>query len=466
LREQNMTENTYDVIVLGGGAGGVPAAIRAAQLGGSVAVIENNLFGGLCMNRGCVPFGHMMVASNILGSLSLGKDMGLDFSGVSRDYTALIKRQDELIAFMRQGVESTLKKNKVDIIKGEGKLSGKGRLVVNGKTMTYRNIILATGAKWMKPNFPEADLKEVINSDELLKSDKLPEKALLFGKSPWLIEIAQFLHRFGSQVTLATTDNAILANENKPIRSRLIKALKEQGINILTKTKISAIKKKKDGLHCFLTVKDKDETIVVDRVISLRRRASIDGLGLDTVGLDEKSDFIKVNERMETSVAGIYAIGDLAADETRHYSHLSSTGGIVAAENAMGMESFFDNRTIARVVFTQPQIACVGLTSKEAKDAGYDVANGAAPLSMNPFGMIISENDGIVEVVAEKTYGEVLGINFIGQGACEMAGQAVLAIQMEATLEEIAKATFPHPTLSESLAEAARECLGRPIYLP
>jgi dihydrolipoamide dehydrogenase len=184
------------------------------------------------------------------------------------------------------------------------------------------------------------------------------------------------------------------------------------------------------------------------------------------VGLDEKSYFIKVNERMETRVAGIYAIGDLAADETRHYSHLSSTGGIVAAENAMGMESFFDHRTIARVVFTQPQVACVGLTAKEAKEAGYDVATGAAPLSMNPFGMIISQNEGIVEVVAEKKYGEILGINFIGQGACEMAGQAVLAIQMEATLEEIAKATFPHPTLSESLAEAARECLGRPIYLP
>ena len=461
-----MTENTYDVIVLGGGAGGVPAAVRAAQLGARVAVIENNLLGGLCMNRGCVPFGHMMVASSILGSLSLGKDMGLDFSGVSRDYTALLKRQNELIAFMRQGVESTLKKNKVEIIKGKGRLSGKGKLVVNDKTMSYKNIILATGAKWLTPDFPGADLNEVINSDELLTSDKLPKRALLFGSTPWLIEIAQFLHRFGSQVTLTTTENSILSNENKPIRSRLTKALKEQGINILTKTKISAIKKKRDGLHCVLKVKDKDETIAVDHVISLRRGASITGLGLDTVGFDEKGDFIKVNQRMESGVADIYAIGDIAADETRHYSHLSSTGGIVAAENAMGMESFFDHRTIARVLFTQPQVACVGLTSKEAKDAGYDVATGAAPLSMNPFGMVLSQTEGIVEIVAEKKYGEVLGIHIIGEGACEMAGQAVLAIQMEATLEELARAVFPHPTLSESLPEAARECLGRAIYLP
>lgn len=461
-----MTENIYDVIVLGGGAGGVPAAIRAAQLGGTVAVIENNLLGGLCMNRGCVPFGHMMVASGILGSLSLGKDMGLSFSGISRDYTALLERQDELIAFMREGVSSTVKKNKIEIIKGKGKLAGKGKMEANGKAISYKNIILATGAKWQRPDFPGADLKEVINSDDLLNAKKLPKRALLFGRSPWLIEIAQFLHRFGSQVTLATGEKAILANESKTIRSRLTKAVKDQGIEILTNTKLSGIKKKKDGLHSVLKVKDKEKTIVVDRVLNIQREASLKGLGLDTVGLDEKSEFIAVNERMETRAAGIYAIGDLAAAETRHYSHLASTGGIVAAENAMGVESIFDHRTIVRVLFTQPQVACVGLTAKEAKEAGHDVATGAAPLSMNPFGMIISQNEGIVEVVAEKKYGEVLGVHFIGQGACEMAGQAVLAIQMEATLEEVAKASFPHPTLSESFAEAARDCLQRPIYLP
>jgi dihydrolipoamide dehydrogenase len=461
-----MAENAYDVIVLGGGAGGVPAAVRAAQLGSRVAVVENDLLGGLCMNRGCIPFGHMMAASGILASLSLGKEMGLGFSRVSRDYTALLKRQDELIAFMRQGVAGTLKKNKVEIIEGKGRLAGKGKLLVNSKAISYRSIILATGAEWVTPDFPGADLKEVINSNDLLASNRLPKRALLFGSSPWLIEIAQFLRRFGSCVTLATNEKAILADENKPIRSRLIKVLKEEGINILSKTKISAIKKKKDGLHCFLEVKDKDETIVADRVISLRRKAPLAELGLNTVGIDEKSDFIEVNERMETGVEGIYAIGDLAADDTRHYSHLSSAGGIVAAENAMGIESIFNHRNIARVVFTQPQIACVGLTTQEAKGAGYDVATGAAPLSMNPLGMIISQNEGIVEIVAEKKYGEILGIHFIGQSACEMAGQAVLAIQMEATLEELADATFPHPTLSESVAEAARECLGRPVYLP
>ena len=461
-----MTQVVYDVIVLGGGAGGVPAAIRAAQLGGRVAIIEHNNLGGLCMNQGCVPFGHMMAASKILGSLSLGKEMGLDFSPVSKDYTTLIKRQNELIAFMRQGVAGVLKKNNVDLIEGRGRVTGKGRIEVNGEALQCKNIILASGAGWLKPDFPGADLKGVINSDDLLNMPKLPGKILLSGKSPWLIEIAQFLHQFDSEVILTTEEKNILPNENKTIRTRLSKTLKDQGVKILTNVEITRLTKKKDGLHAVLVRKGKEERIVVDRVIALRRGASLTDLSLDAIGLNEKGKFIQVDDHMATSVEGIYAIGDIAGPEQRHYSHLASTGGIIAAENVMGMDTLFDHRTIARVLFTQPQVACVGLTNKDAKRAGYDVITGSAPLSMNPFGMLISQNNGMVEIVAEQKYGEILGIHIIGEGACEMAGQAVLAIQMEATLEELTRAAFPHPTLSESLVEAARECLGRPIFLP
>lgn len=464
--EEGMTQVIYDVIVLGGGAGGVPAAIRAAQLGGKVAIIEHGNLGGLCMNRGCVPFGHMMVASKILGSISLGKEMGLDFSPVSKDYTSLIKRQNELIAFMRQGVLGVLKKNNVDLVEARGRVTGKGRIEVNGEDLQCKSIILASGAGWLKPDFPGADLKGVINSDELLNMPKLPGKILLYGRSPWLIEIAQFLHSFDSEVILATEEKSILPHENKTIRTRLSKTLKDQGIKTLTSTEITGLKTKKDGLHAALSRKGKQERVIVDRVMGLRRGASLKGLGLDTIGLDEKAEFIQVDERMATNVEGIFAIGDIAAPEKGHYSHLASSGGIVAAENAMGMQTFFDHRTIARVLFTQPQVACVGLASRDAKKAGYDVITGAAPLSMNPFGMLTSQNNGIVEIVAEKKYGEILGIHIIGEGACDMAGQAILAIQMEATLEELTRAPFPHPTLSESLVEAARECLGRPIFLP
>jgi dihydrolipoamide dehydrogenase len=464
--EEVMTERMYDLIVVGGGAGGVPAAIRAAQLGGKVGLIEREDLGGFCMNRGCVPFGHMMAASRILGGISLGREMGLDISVVSKDFPTLKKRQNELIAFMRQGVVGMLKKNHVDILQGRGRLVGRGKIEVEGTLFQAKNIILASGSKWLKPTFPGADLKEVITSDELLNAEKLPKRVLLFGKSPWLVQIAQFLHRFDSEVILATEEKSILSDESKVVRSRLTKVLREEGVEIVTKTGIRGITKKDDGLYCDLSGKDREESVVVDRVIALRRGAALSHLGLETVGLDEKAPFIAVDERMATGVDGIYAIGDIAASETRHYSHMASEGGIIAAENIAGLNSSFDSRTVTRVLFTQPQVACIGLTGKDAKKRGYDVVTGSAPLSMNTFGMLVSQNNGIVEVVAEKKYGEILGIHLIGEGVSEMAGQAVLAIQMEATLEELARSTFPHPTLSESVAEAARECLGRPIFLP
>jgi dihydrolipoamide dehydrogenase len=221
-----------------------------------------------------------------------------------------------------------------------------------------------------------------------------------------------------------------------------------------------------DGLLCTLAVKGNRESIVVDRVMTMRRGASLSDLGLESVGLDHNADHFSVNERMETAVPGIYAVGDAACPEQRQFSHLASSGGIIAGENAMGMNALFNQKSMCRIMYTQPQVACTGPTGKEAKVQGYDVITGSAPLSMNPFGMIISQDEGIVEVVADKQYGEVLGIHIIGEGAAEMAAQAVIAIQMEAVLEDFIRAPFPHPTLSESVAEAARDCLGRPIYLP
>jgi dihydrolipoamide dehydrogenase len=215
-----------------------------------------------------------------------------------------------------------------------------------------------------------------------------------------------------------------------------------------------------------LKSKEGSETVTVDKILYIERSASLKGLGLTSIGLDENGEYLEVNDKMETTAEGVYAIGDLTGPQSKHYSHFSSEGGIIAAENAMGLDSSMNPKTFTRVLFTHPQVASVGLTPKGAKKAGHDVVVGAAPYGMNPFGMLISENEGIVEVVAEKKYGEVIGTHFIGTNASEMVGQAILAIQMEATLEELARTSFPHPTLSESLAEAARDALGRHIYLP
>jgi dihydrolipoamide dehydrogenase len=327
-------------------------------------------------------------------------------------------------------------------------------------------VILATGGKWSRPGFAGADLEDVIDTDRLLESERLPAKALLYGLSPWLLEIAQFLKRYGSEVLVATPGKNVLAEESKTITTRLRKGLKDQGIEIRTQAQILSASRKKGGLEVELSAKDGSEKLVVDRVIHAERTASIKGLGLESVGLDPAGPYLRVNEKMETGAEGVYAIGDLTGPPERHYSHYSSEGGMVAAENAMGLEAAVDPRIFSRALFTRPQVACVGLTPREAKKAGHEVLTGAAPFSMNPFGMILAETEGIVEVVADKTYGEILGVHIIGRGACEMIGQAILCIQMEGTLEDLAGAAFPHPTLSESLVEAARDALGRAIYLP
>ncbi|MBP1741252.1 MAG: dihydrolipoamide dehydrogenase [Deltaproteobacteria bacterium] len=460
-----MDEN-YDVIVIGGGAGGVAAAIRAAQLGGKVAVVEGNKLGGLCMNSGCVPFGHMMVASNILADLALAKDMGIACTGISKDLSTLLQRQKELITFMQQGVKTIFGKRKITLVTGKGKLSGAGKVDVNGKTLSANAIILSAGAQWLKPDFAGSDLPQVVNSEYLLTAKELPKRCLLYGGGAWSMKIAQFLNRFGAQVWLVTQEEGLLHNESKSIRLRLAKALQTQGITVITGAKNLALKKKSAGVEAVMAVKDKEETLQVDLVIALDRVAAVKDLGLETVGLDEKAEFLRVNERMETGVKGLYAIGDLTAPEKKHFSHVASSGGLVAAENAMGMNRVFNERTVTRIAFTSPQVACVGLTGKEAKSMGYEVVTGAAPLSMNTLGMITVQTDGLVEIVADKRYGEILGIHIIADSACEMIGQGVLAIQQEMTLEELAQTTFPHPTLSESIAEAARDALGAAIYLP
>jgi dihydrolipoamide dehydrogenase len=466
MSQENMGNQDYEVIVLGGGAGGVPAAIRAAQLGGRVAIVEHRDLGGQCMNRGCIPFGHMMLASGIVKSISLAKDMGLSLPEVTADLPTLIKRQDGLIEFMRQGVRSTLRKNKVDIFEGTGTIVGKGSMEVNGKSISFQKLILATGAAWKMPALPGIELQEVATTDSLLTGKALPQKALVYGASPWLIEIAQFLARFGSQVTLATPEENILSGESRALITRLRKVLRGEGIALKVLAAITHAERKNRGLAVQVSAKDGTETMAVDTLLTLERVPALKGIGLSSINLDEEGPYLPVNGRMETSAEGVYAIGDLTAASDAHYSHRAAQTGIVAAENAMGRTVEVNPRTLTRVLFTHPEVASVGLSAKEAKQQGYDTVVGSAPLSMNPFGMILAENEGLIEVVADKQYGEILGVGIIGTAASEMVGQALLAVQMECTLEELDKTPFPHPTLSESLAEAARDALGNPIYLP
>jgi dihydrolipoamide dehydrogenase len=459
-----MADN-YDVIVVGGGAGGVAAALKAAVLDAKVAVVEERHLGGFCMNRACIPFGHMMMASRILGDIELVREMGISCREVSKDPAVLFKRQREMISYLQQGLKVMLVKKKIDVITGRGRLAGPGRVDVGGKVLSGNKIILAVGARWVNADFPGVDIPQIVNSDRLLENDRLPASGLLYGSGPWLIQIAQFLHRFGSKVWIATPEEKLLNDQSKTVRSRFAKVLFDQGIKIFTGARVVSLKSKGEGAEVVLAVKGKEEPLSVDSVFSLRRAAAIQGLGVETMGIDEQSGFIKVNERMETGVENLYAVGDITSAEQNHYSHTASSGGLVAGENAMGGKATLDLRTVPRILFTSPQMACIGLTSKEAKDQGHKVVSGEAPYAMNPYGALTSQA-GAVEVVADQATGEILGVHMLGDGACEMAGHGVIAIQKRMTLEEMARVIFPHATMSESLAEAARDALGMPIYLP
>jgi dihydrolipoamide dehydrogenase len=461
-----MSEEIYDVVVLGGGAGGIPAAIRSAQLGGKVAVVESGDLGGHCMNRGCIPFGHMMRASRILKSLTLGREMGLSAPDISINYSALIRRQEDLIAFMRQGVRTALRKNQIRLIEGRGRIAGKGTLEVDGSKVLCKKMIIATGAQWRKPQFHGADPEGVVNTDFLLTTQTPPKRVLLFGESSFLIEIAQLLALFGSQVILATTEKRLLARESKTIATRLGKILREEGIDIRTQAAIEKVTKEKDRIIVALSGETAAEEVAADALVTLERSANLAGIGVKNIGLNEAASSLAINEKTETAAEGVYAIGDITAPSDQQYSHRAAHMGIVAAENAMGRKASFNPRTLVRVLFTHPEVACIGLTPKEARARGHEIAVGAAPLAMNPLGMILAENEGIVEVVADRAYGEILGVHIIGSAASEMIGQASMAVRLEATLTDLADIPFPHPTLSESLAEAARDALGNPIYLP
>jgi len=461
-----MKTRKHDLIVVGGGAGGTATALRAAQLGGKVALIEKNHLGGFCMNRGCIPFSHMAIASDYLHKIStLAREMGIEAGSPKLNLSVLNRRQDELIKGMREGIRGLLTKSSVNLISGDAQFVEPHTVIVAGQEFTAENIVIATGSKWASPRFEGRFRDRVFDGDYVLSLRKVSETLLIYSDNPFSLQAAQFLARNGATVYLVTTKRRLLYWESKTISSRITKILREQGIHVLTGTSVASCANKRNGLEVTVVSNGEEKAIVVDKLIYMKKVADFEELGLDRIGL-QADDYLEVNERMETSVRGVYAVGDVAAPEQLHYSHLASAGGLVAAQNCMGRTSYLDHRSLPRILYTTPQIACIGLSPKDAKARGYKILTGMAPLNMNPFGMIMFQVYGLIELIADKDYGEILGINMIGDEVCEMAGEAVLAIQLEATVDDLASALFPHPTLSESLSEAARDCLGATLYIP
>ncbi|HSH34944.1 dihydrolipoyl dehydrogenase [Schnuerera sp.] len=458
--------NKYDLIVIGGGPGGYVAAIKAAQLGGKVAVIEKEKLGGVCLNWGCIPTKTLLKTAKLYEDILRGEEfgiVGIDNSDVKVDWNLLSKRKDNVVKKLVSGIYMLFKKNKIDLFEGMGTVIDKNKVKVNEEVITGKNLIIATGAK---DNLPPIDGLEtalesgkIINSKGALQLKEIPKDLVIIGGGVIAVEFATLFNSLGSNVTLIQRSNRILSSTEKEMATTLQKHLIRKGINIVTGTKLKSVTE--DGV--LIDHKGEQKLFKGDKyLISLGLKAQLKGIENLNLELDSKG-FIKTNERMETNIKGVYAIGDLNGKFA--LAHVASAEGMVAAENIMGKDSIMNYNIVPSCVYTFPELASVGLTEEEAKEKGHDITVSKFPLAANGKALAEGETLGFAKIIADNQYGEVIGVHIMASNATDMISEAIVAMQIEGTIYDVAKAIHPHPTLSETVMEAAFGAIDKPIHI-
>lgn len=479
-----MAENTFDVVVIGGGPGGYVAAIRAAQLGLKVACVEAQKLGGVCNNWGCIPTKALLESAHYARALQGGLgEFGIEVGDVKLDIAKASKRAGKVSESGSKGVAFLFRKNKIEYIQGWGTLLGGGKVEVDpaknaghgdekpaGKgekrVLQAKNIIIATGSRPRSLPILKIDGDRVWSSDHAVYATEAPATLAVIGAGAIGMEFADVFSAFGTKVTVIEAMDRVLPLEDKDSSAVVEKAFTKRGIRVLTGAMLEKADVGKNGVK--LTVKLKDgntEVIEAERVLSAVGRAPIiEGIGLEAAGVKTDRGFIVVDAQMRTNVPGIYAIGDCARPPL--LAHKASHEGIVAAEVIAGNTSaHVDYNNIPSVTYCHPEVASVGLTEEKAREAGYDVEVGVFPWSASGRARTMGETEGFVKVVRDKRYSELLGAHIVGPQASELIAEFVLGRHLETTVEELHHAMHPHPTLSESVAEAAMAALGRVIHM-
>lgn len=455
-------EKKYDVIVIGGGPAGYVAAIKAAQLGGKVALIEKNSMGGTCLNVGCIPAKTYLKNAEIIDDLQNANRRGIkiDSSSLDMDISKLIEYKNEVVMTLSNGVVGLLKNNKIDIFKGVGILVGERLVSINNEEIIEgNNIILASGSKVSKINIPGIDSELVISSDDIFNLNEIPKELAVIGGGVIGVEMALAFSTFGSKVIIIELMDRIIPTMDKELSDALQIELTKRGINILTSTSLKEIIEENNRLNLIL---DGKENIVVDKaLLSIGRVPDIEAIG----NLDFKLERgkIKVNEFMETSISGIYAVGDI--NGLKMLAHAASKMGEIAAINAMGNKTKVNLDNIPTGIYTNPEVASIGLTEDEAREK-YDILVGRFNFVGNGRALTSGVTKGFVKIIAEKRYGQILGVHIFGPSAAEMINEAAILMEMEITIHEVGQITHGHPTYSEALVEACADCLGNSIYTP
>ena len=452
-----------NLIVIGGGPGGTAAAIRAAQLGAQVTLIEKAEIGGNCTNRACVPVEALQTTARLLGQLERADDHGIQISRMSLDLAQAVARKDQIVEEVRMGIEGLLLSHEVQVIRGTARLAGPRMVEVNDQLLEGDAIVIATGFVHVKPPIEGVDQEGVIIPAEALSLTEVPPRLLVIGSDPPQIGLTSVFQRFGSQVTLVEAERRLLPGEDEEIRQRMGAAFRERGIEVMIGATVSSIQRRGDELVVTVVDRRGEHEIVVDRVLVADRVPNIAGLGLEEAGVGTKDSHIAVDDRMRTSVPTVYAVGDAAGGR---FSHVATAGGVVAAENALGGDSRLDLNLVPRCIHGQPEAAAVGLTQEEAEAAGYDVKVSVIPFALNARAIAMDETVGSIKIVAEARYGKVLGVHIVGPWATELIDQAVLALRLEALAEDLAETIAGHPALVESRQEAGRDLLGKALYIP
>lgn len=463
-------EARKQVAVIGAGPGGYVAAIRAAQLGAEVAIIEKNALGGVCLNVGCIPTKVLLYTAEVFTAAKEGALIGLKADNVAVDWGGLMARKKAVVDTLVGGVGTLLRSNSVRIVEGEASFVTPKEIAVTKKdgskeSVSADAVIVATGSEPLVPPVPGFDLAGVITSTGALSLERLPKSVVLVGGGVIGMEFASIFASFGVQVTVVEMLPEILPMLDEEIVQILKGVLLRKDVVFHTNSKVVGVEKK--GKALAVRVETPAGPLVLDAekvLVSVGRRPVTKGLGLDRLGIAFDRARVKVNSRMETSVKGIYAIGDCASHIM--LAHVASREGEVAAENIMGYAVAMDYKTVPSAVYTAPEIASVGLSESEAKSRGHRVKIGRFPLMANGKSLIMNESDGMVKYVVDEKYDEILGVHIIGPRATDLIAQGGLALRLEATVDEIITTIHAHPTVGEALLEGAMAAQGRAISLP
>lgn len=442
---------TKKITVLGGGPGGYTAAIRGAQLGAQVTIIEHTSLGGTCLNRGCIP------TKAYIESVNHGE----------KDLKAIKERKNNIVSQLVKGVETLLEKNKVETIKGRGRVVSPREVEVHLADGTKKKVenevlILATGSKTFQLPLPGMESPRVLDSTEILELEEVPESLAIIGGGVIGLEFAQVFSRLGTKVTIIEMLPRILANLDEELVRRMQPVLKKEGIQILTGTKVTGIIERETGLEVAVSGK-KDEVINAQFVLAAAGRVpNLDGIDAQSLGLELEGRFIKVDNTMKTNLPEVYAIGDLTRSPM--LAHVASYEAEIAVQAVFGGEKTADYGAVPAVVYTHPELAGVGITENEAKEKGLDYKAGKFSFTANGRALTMDANYGMVKIIADGQTGKILGAHILGPGASELIHQLTLAVRWGLTVEQVAETIHAHPTLSEAILEAAHGVFGKPVH--